>query len=246
MVKTKAKKKTRSRKPKAVATKTLLCLIVDSSGSMSNKVDEVVGGINEFIDTHQKTGSDADLIMVEFNSDYSPLRRLSPIDKVEKLSREDYRPRAMTALYDAIGRTIDAISIITHQYDKIITVIVTDGQENSSTRYNQWSVKSMIQASEATGKWAFIYMGAQASTFLDAANLGIKLSNTAYYTGSPIGTRHAYRSMAVATNSLRCSTSGNISLESANLGCKLDENGNKVEDVTKVLTSIVTPTNDKP
>ena len=47
--------------------------------------------------------------------------------------RQTYRPNGNTALLDAIGNTVQTIN--TDGFDKIITVIMTDGEENSSREW---------------------------------------------------------------------------------------------------------------
>jgi hypothetical protein len=53
-----------------------------------------------------------------------------PLSKVAKLNDTTFRPSGNTALYNAVGNTVQTVS--TDGYDKVITIIMTDGEENSS------------------------------------------------------------------------------------------------------------------
>ena len=56
-----------------------------------------------------------------------------PIDKVDGEELKKHGPRAATALYDAVGKTLQAIDDDKNlTFEKAIVVIVTDGQENST------------------------------------------------------------------------------------------------------------------
>ena len=56
-----------------------------------------------------------------------------PLASVAKLDDSSYRPSGNTALFDAVGNTVQTVG--TDGFDKIITVIMTDGEENSCLLY---------------------------------------------------------------------------------------------------------------
>ena len=65
--------------------------------------------------------------------------RLSKDDvkKVKKLTNKDYFVGGCTALYDALGNTINSMK--QKDTDKVLFIIITDGYENSSKEYKQLS-----------------------------------------------------------------------------------------------------------
>ena len=79
------------------------------------------------------------------------------------LVEEDIAPRGMTALYQGIGDSIEYTENIASEYDKIIFMIMTDGEENSSQgkfkgENGRCLVKEMITKHESTEKWTFYFL----------------------------------------------------------------------------------------
>lgn len=79
------------------------------------------------------------------------------IDIVKPLTDEDYYVRGCTALLDTVGSTVKKVENIQNrlpeelQAEKIIFVITTDGQENSSQEYSAKMVKKMIEKNQEKG-----------------------------------------------------------------------------------------------
>jgi hypothetical protein len=73
---------------------------------------------------------------------YTQFDRL-PIKSVPKLTQDDYLPSGMTPLYDAIGVTVGRLGE-SPVGDKVIVVIMTDGEENSSREWSHAQVKALI------------------------------------------------------------------------------------------------------
>ena len=88
--------------------KTLIVFIGDRSGSMSPIIDDAIGGFNEFLRKQKKLDDDATMTVVLFDDRYELLYNNVDLQKVNKMTRDDWSPRGMTALYDAIGKTISS------------------------------------------------------------------------------------------------------------------------------------------
>lgn len=80
-----------------------------------------------------------------------------PLKDVKKLTKATYVPRAYTNLYDAIGTTIRRIESKA-EGKKVLFVVQTDGQENSSKEWNLAKIKELIMDKETAG-WTFSYIG---------------------------------------------------------------------------------------
>jgi hypothetical protein len=97
------------------------------------------------------------------------------------LNYENYRPSGGTALLDAVGETITEIerqiaaSLIP---TTAIIVILTDGYENASKKYNLVNIRNMISKLEETGKWTFSFIGATLDAVDVAASMSIKSQNS--------------------------------------------------------------------
>jgi uncharacterized protein YegL len=207
---------------KEPALKTMLCLLLDRSGSMAGKEGDVLGGVNTFITKQQQMDAPATIAMVRFDSiSIERFRAMGNLKECKLLEREEYVPRDLTPLNDAIGRTLVQLDEDWKQVrpERCIVMIVTDGHENASFEYTKPQVKAMIQAREASGKWAFIYLGANVDAFAEATSYGINLSNTAGFTPTASGIRTAYAVMDSAVHTMR-STGSTIAsnMGQANLG----------------------------
>lgn len=203
--------------------KTMICLILDRSGSMAGREGDVIGGVNAFIDEQKKLPDPATIAMVRFDSGaIERFRTMQSLADVQALTAEDYQPRAATPLLDAVGQTINALDQdwAKEQPDRCICVIVTDGQENSSREFKTYTIKKMIQARQESGKWAFIYLGANVDAFAEAGSMGIATANTANYKGTSRGTRAAYSAAGQSVFNMRSN-----GVMEANLGGDIDEDG---------------------
>jgi hypothetical protein len=63
---------------------------------------------------------------------------------------------------------------------------MTDGQENTSRRFNQAQVKELIRQREAKD-WMFSFLGADLNTFAVGVSLGLQASNTMVYNTQNMG-----------------------------------------------------------
>lgn len=204
--------------------KTMIALILDRSGSMGGRENDVVGGVNSFIAEQQKLPDPATIAMVRF--DTGPAERFRPmatLAECKPLERNEYQPRGGTALLDAVGQTITALDEDwkREQPERCICVIVTDGEENSSSEYKKEQIKQMIQARQDSGKWAFIYLGANVDAFYEASSMGVSAANTAGYRSTSAGTASAYHTMSASVGHMR-STGSTFA---TNLGGDIDEDG---------------------
>ena len=127
---------------------THITVILDRSGSMQSMTQATIAGTNEFLAAQQATMDDhgqpipATFTLVLFDHEYLPIYQRVDIQTARPLTLETYVPHGNTALLDAIGRAIDDLGAdlaATPEADrpsKVIIAILTDGEENSSTRYS--------------------------------------------------------------------------------------------------------------
>jgi len=114
----------------------------------------------------------------------------------------------MTALLDAVGRTVDRVGERldglkdSEKPDNVIVFILTDGKENASSDYSGDKVKGMINQ-ESKYFWEFIYGGANQDAFAEAGGLGIKAKNTFNFDATGEGTRVVYHKSSALTSRYR-------------------------------------------
>lgn len=191
------KKRGRPAKVKVELQTAHVVIILDESGSMSSTRDVTIRGVNEQIQKI-KENSKSDKIQtfisfVTFNSRGSTNFRFfnQPVESLTEITEKEYVPSGMTAMYDAVGETIDKYIFETEYNDKNTTyliVIVSDGEENASGTYTDKLIAEKIQELQKNGRWTFTYMGANQDLSKVSVHLGIPLSNMAMYSSSIIGT----------------------------------------------------------
>src|ERR1019366_10069293 len=83
-------------------------------------------------------------------------------------------------------------------FDKIITVIMTDGEENSAREWTMQAIRELIRSKESAGNWTFVFLGANLDAFAQGASLGVPMANAVRY--DPANYRGVYASLAQNTN----------------------------------------------
>jgi hypothetical protein len=89
--------------------------------------------------------------------------------------------------------------------DKVLFVIITDGEENASHRSTRQDVFDRITRQRQTYSWQFLYLGANQDAIGEAASFGIGAGQAINYVASEQGMRNVMRS---ATSSSYSYTSG--------------------------------------
>jgi Mg-chelatase subunit ChlD len=169
------------------ADATDIAFILDRSGSMQSMAEEAIGGFNAFLKEQQKEAGGARLSLILFDHEYTPIVENSPIDQVEPIDEKTYEPRGMTALLDAMGRTIDdlgeqlAAMPEEERPGTVIVVTLTDGLENASKDYTREKVAERIKHQEEKYSWEFIFLGAHMDSIDEAEAFGIQRASSKVY-----------------------------------------------------------------
>jgi hypothetical protein len=166
---------------------------------MSIKVQDVIGGFNFYLDELAKEQAvDYGFSLTLFDTVVEMKYKGVPLASIAKLDGSSYRPSGNTALFDAVGNTVQTVS--TEGFDKIITVIMTDGEENSSREWSLHAVRELIKSKEAAGNWTFVFMGANLDAFEQGTTLGVPMANAVRYDSANY--RGVYDSLSRSTNLL--------------------------------------------
>lgn len=96
---------------------------------------------------------------VTFNDDVKAVYECVLVNEIKELTAETYRPDYCTALYDAMGISLNALRKDVTEDDKVLVTVVTDGYENASKEYSGKAVKVLVDELKAKG-WVFAYIGA--------------------------------------------------------------------------------------
>ena len=157
---------------------THISIILDRSGSMRSCLSDTIGGFNQFLSTQKEQPGEATMTMVQFDTEYERLIDMLPLSNAVDLNNENYIPRGSTALLDAVGRTINHVE---HQInekeekerpEKIIFVIITDGEENASREFQHEQIMEMINRHRDENGWEFVFIGANQDAIRAGGSIG--------------------------------------------------------------------------
>lgn len=179
-----------------------ITIVLDRSGSMQSIKKETIEGFNRFISSQLKNGINASITLVQFDHEFQVLYEDVKLKNVNELSDDLYEPRGLTALLDAIGKTI---KLGNDRYkntkrgkrpDKMLFVIITDGHENNSSKYTRKKIFKKIRMMEDKHGWEFIFLGANQDAIAEAGNYGINAKRAMTFAADVVGTGDVYATLA--------------------------------------------------
>ena len=190
---------------------THITIILDRTGSMESIREDTIGGFNSFLNQQKSIEGNATLTLVQFDSQdpYEVIHGFRPLKEVHPLTNETYVPRAATPLLDAIGMGINDLSNrITalnkkERPSKVIFVIVTDGEENSSREFTKKQIVKMIKKKTEKDFWQFVFLSADLSAIQEAHEVGFQASRALYFDKSAEGSSRAWDSLSAKAFAFR-------------------------------------------
>lgn len=193
------------------ANYTHISFVLDRSGSMRTIKPDTIGGFNQFLEDQKKAPGKATMTLVQFDNEYEVLQSMVDIQAIPPLTDATFVPRGSTALLDAIGRTINETGKSlgdmpeTERPEKVLFVILTDGQENSSVRFSNPKINEMITHQRGTYKWEFVFLAANQDAIATAARMGIGAASAMTYTADAAGAAASFSALSRETISYRSS-----------------------------------------
>ncbi len=179
---------------------THLTLVVDRSGSMRSVQQEAQGGINTLIAEQFALPGALTVTLSQFDNTFDTVARMSASPFEFELN-----PRGMTALLDAVGmevvRTGEDLAALPEEErpGRVLLVVVTDGQENSSHEYALERVRSMLAVQREQFGWEVRFLGADDSAWQgDALGVG-----TTRYANTAAGSLAVFASMSASIKTYR-------------------------------------------
>ena len=188
---------------------TEIVYILDRSGSMTGLEKDTIGGYNGFLEKQKSEEGDAVVTTVLFDDKYELVHDRVDIKKISPLTEREYYARGMTALLDAVGKTIKSVeqrhrsAIDSEVPGKTIFVITTDGQENSSREYTAHQIKSMIETLKKEREWEFLFLGANIDAVDVAAKYGIDKDRSVKYCADEAGTELNFNAIHNVVSDMR-------------------------------------------
>jgi Mg-chelatase subunit ChlD len=171
--------------------KTIYHFVVDQSGSMAGLEGMVIESFNSQFNTLKQLKKEFpeqefEVSLTYFEDEVTDLLLFQPIDSLKTITREDFKPGGLTALFDGIGRSIDAIrlkyeNLILDDAASVVMVIITDGGENASKYYTKLAISQKIKQLEESGKWTFTFIGAGLDAVQVSQGLNLNRENVLSY-----------------------------------------------------------------
>jgi len=193
---------------------TLMVCVLDRSGSMHKIVNDAVGGFNSLIEEQKKCQVGKIAVTVAmFNREYELLYNNEDISKIQPFTATSYCPSGSTALLDAVGKTINEVGKKLNDTPedekpgKVVFVILTDGEENSSEEFNLEDVKKLIEQQRTQWKWEFIFLASDEKSFEAGSQMGYQ--NVSRYGVN--NTKGAYAAVSRAV--INCRSNQNIEID---------------------------------
>ena len=170
--------------------------VIDCSGSMAPYVERTISGLNEFV---QSSAKDSVLSLILFSDTVKVISENIKISDVKPLTSSSYRPHGATALLDGIGHAIELADRFESKSwaddGSIIILIMTDGEENASTKYTKTLINKLITKKKLLG-WNFIFMGANQDAIRTASEFNIQEDSSLTFDANNV--KDAFRSASQA------------------------------------------------
>jgi hypothetical protein len=199
--------------------KTELAFILDRSGSMETIRNAAIDGYNAFLRDQQAAPGQSNFSLVFFDSRVETRIDSIPVAEALPLDAETYVPNGSTALLDAVGSTIDRLGqrlaalAPADRPEHVTLAILTDGEENSSTRYTWADVAKRIRHQTEKYSWEFLFLGASEDAIATAARMNIHAANASHYMADAAGQEAAMASFSRKSLATRAKKSGHATNE---------------------------------
>lgn len=169
-------------------------IIIDASGSMASKADEVKGGLKQLF---KDIASDKETkalkqrtVIIDFSGAGDVRTLIDSEDTPKDSIANDYTTRGMTALYDAIGYGFSLVA----KEKNVFVSILTDGDENDSKEYKYSAIKDLMENKRKNAKgWVITFMGTTEESIAKAQSMGISIGNTMWFSNSDMGVNKAMK-----------------------------------------------------
>jgi Mg-chelatase subunit ChlD len=187
---------------------THVTIVLDRSSSMNAIAREMEQGLRDFVKEQQKIPGKLTLSLFRFNE---KVDKLFSFKDSEDLQKNDLvlQPSGLTALLDGIGEAIsDTGRILAEMKEidrpsKVITIIITDGDENSSKEYKKETINRMIKHQEKVYSWQFLFLGADQDAITKGKELGINTQSCLNFVSTPESTTDSLRYLSASVSNYR-------------------------------------------
>lgn len=182
----------------------VLSFLFDASGSMGGLIQPIRVAFNNFVAEQQKlpTKVEAVLNLASFSDTYTQIFRDVAMSKVPKLGRE-YETSGSTELFAAIKTAIDRLEQDCSHNDRILQVIICDGDDNGTKRGLGKIVRNMMAERMNRGNWEFVFITPCRDANDNAAAQTLGLSASATCAQDYAGINRAFKMLGESISQMR-------------------------------------------
>jgi len=188
--------------------------ILDRSGSMNGKTEDVIGGFRANIQNMRNTDDFNIMVSAKmFDHEEELILRSTNVKEIsdEELDSalQSYVPRGQTGLRDALGNSITHFMnyyLINEQFHSCMIYVMTDGLENCSRNplFYPDKLKELIERAERECNIKVFYVGSNQDAILNAASIGIPVGQAMNFVDSEeVTVQAAFRSLSSAAERMR-------------------------------------------
>lgn len=165
---------------------THITLLLDESSSMQDCYEETIQSIDNFIAEQKKLNGKCTFSLTTFSTRVKHHLKVLNLQEIETI-KYYYHVGGWTALYDALGETIIRTGEIFSEMEeqnrpgRVLFVIVTDGEENSSCYFRKENLHQMITEQQEKYSWDFVFLGVDFDAFNGYGGLGVNSKNYASF-----------------------------------------------------------------
>jgi uncharacterized protein YegL len=188
-----------------------ITIILDRSGSMEVIKSATIEGFNSFLKDQKNDEHNSKLTLIQFDDIYETVYEGQEIKRAAYLNRKTFEPRGMTALLDAIGTTIDSTkkrikkTFKNERPKNVLIAIITDGEENASSKYNRNEIFKKIRKREEKNGWKFVFIAANQDAISEARKYGIRKKCALSFSADNEGMKDVMFSLSSNISEMNCS-----------------------------------------
>ncbi len=178
--------------------------LLDRSGSMESIREAVVGGCNHFFSEQRAVSGEANVTLVQFDSEnpHELVLDSVAVASVVPLGDHEFQPRGMTPLFDATAMLLDRAERTGAAPTDNLVVVFTDGEENASRHWSRDRLFRRIRKLQDKG-WTFVFLGANQDSYAEGGRLGFAQGSTSNFRATPSSVAAAYAGLNRATTEWR-------------------------------------------
>lgn len=181
-----------------------IAILLDNSGSMTSIRQSTMNAFNQMLQdlklNAMKFGQKTTLSFMTFNSVVKLHSLKANINDQTPLV--NYWPTGSTALYDAVGEMITRFSEFDDANDpntSFLLIVITDGCENVSQRFNSVQLSAMIRQQQNTDKWTFTFSVPIGYKRMLIKKLNLHEGNVQEWEQTDAGTLQAWANNSIGT-----------------------------------------------